>query len=89
MKLMRAYPEVPGIWYASCFAFFVVAIVAVEVWPRTARMGPRTLGAPTDSLHVSGGYLLVVAGQYMGISLRSESMSGLLRNGYPMVSMVR
>ena len=32
-KLMRHYPEVPGLWYLTLFCIsFALAVVAIEVW---------------------------------------------------------
>lgn len=46
-KLMKPYPEVPCIWYASIsLVFFVAAIVAVEIWPTDiwAMSSPLSIG---------------------------------------------
>ena len=90
MKLMRSYPEVPGIWYASIsLVFFVVAIVAVEVWPTDMPVWAVVLSLLLSMIYLLPcGFIFATTGQGMGINLIAQIIPGVLLNGRPLANMV-
>jgi len=90
-KLMRTYPEVPDIWYASMFlVFFVVAIVAVEVWPTDMPVWALALSLLLPMIYLLPcGFVFAVTGQPISINLLAQIIPGMLLNGRPLANMVR
>ena len=90
MKLMRSYPEVPGIWYASIsLVFFVVAIVVVEVWPTDMPVWAVVLSLLLSMIYLLPcGFIFATTGQGMGINLIAQIIPGVLLNGRPLANMV-
>ena len=91
MRLMRAYPEVPDSWYAAiCLIFFVVAIVAVEVWPTDMPVWALALALLLPMIYLLPcGFLYAITGQGAGINLLAEIIPGELLSGRPLPNMVR
>ena len=90
-KLMRAYPEVPGSWYASIgLVFFVVAIVTVGVWPTDMPVWALALSLLLPTIYLLPcGYIFAATGQGTSINLLAEIIPGVLLNGRPLANMVR
>jgi len=91
VKLMRAYPEVPGSWYASiCLLSFAVAVVAVQVWPTDMPIWAVALSVLLPTLYLLPcGYLFAATAQPTGINLLAQIIPGVLLNGRPLANMVR
>ena len=91
MKLMRAYPEVPGGWYAGiCLIFFVAAIVAVEVWPTDMPVWALALSVLLPMIYLLPcGFIYAITGQGISINLLAEIIPGVLLSGRPLANMVR
>ena len=89
-KLMRAYPEVPDSWYASiCLAFFILAIVAIEVWPTDMPVWALALSILIPALYlIPCGFIFAATGQQSTINLLGQIIPGVLLNGRPLANMV-
>ena len=89
-KLMRAYPEVPDSWYASiCLAFFMMAIVVIEVWPTDMPVWALALSVLIPALYlIPCGIIYAVTTQSTNINLLAEIVPGVLLNGRPLANMV-
>ncbi len=90
-KLMRAYPEVPDSWYASiCLAFFMTAVVTIEVWPTDMPVWALALSVLIPALYlIPCGFIFAVTGQGTSINLIGQIIPGVLLNGRPLANMVR
>ena len=90
-KLMRAYPEVPDRWYATiCLAFFMMAIVTIEVWPTDMPVWALALSVLIPALYlIPCGIILAVTSQSTNVNLLAEIIPGVLLNGRPLANMVR
>ena len=87
-KLMWAYPEVPGIWYARISLVFCVALV--EIWSMDMPVwAPALLLVLPINYLLSCGFILAVTGQTTHINRLAEIIPGVLLNGRPPASMVR
>jgi len=89
-KLMRAYPEVPDSWYASiCLAFFMMAIVTIEVWSTEMPVWALALSVLIPALYlIPCGIIFAVSSQGTNINLLAEIIPGVLLNGRPLANMV-
>jgi hypothetical protein len=90
-RLMRRYPEVPNGWYYTLTAtFFIVAIVAVEVWPTGMPVWALCLSLLLPALYLLPcGFIYAVTGQSLAINLLAEILPGTLLAGKPFPNMVR
>ena len=89
--LMRAYPEVRNNWYASiCLAFFMMAIIVIEVWPTDMPVWALALSVLIPALYmIPCGFIFAVTAQPTNINLIAEIIPGVLLNGRPLANMVR
>ncbi len=89
-KLMRVYPEVPDSWYAGiCLAFFIMAIVAIEVWPTDMPVWALALSLLIPALYlIPCGFIFAVTGQPTNVNLLAQIIPGVLLNGRPLANMV-
>lgn len=90
-KLMRVYPEVPDAWYATiCVVFFILAVVAVEVWPTRMPVWALALAVLIPCIYVLPcGFVYAVTAQGVSINLVAEIMPGAMLPGQPLPNMVR
>ena len=90
-KLMRAYPEVPDSWYAGvCLVFFLMAIVAIEVWPTDMPVWALALSVLVPVLYlIPCGLIFATTSQMVPINLLAQIIPGVLLNGRPLANMVR
>ena len=90
-KLMHAYPEVPDSWYASIYlAFFMMAIIVIEVWPTDIPVWALALSVLTPALYlIPCGIIYAVTTQSTPINLFAQIIPGVLLNGRPLANMVR
>lgn len=89
-KLMKKYPEVPDGWYATFVAvFFILAIVAVEVWPTHMPVWALALSVLLPMVYMLPcGFIYAVTGQGLAINLLAEIIPGTLLAGLPLPNMV-
>jgi len=64
-KLMKAYPEVPKLWYWGILVFFfLMAVVAVERWPTGVPVYSLLVAIAVPAVYVlPGGLIFAVTGQ--------------------------
>lgn len=89
-KLMRVYPEVPEGWYYSlAVTFFIVAIVAVEVWPTGMPVWSLCLSLILPAIYILPvGFIYAVTGQALAINLQAEIIPGVILAGKPLPNMI-
>lgn len=89
-KLMRRYPEVPNGWYYSLAAtFFIIAIIAVEIWPTNMPVWALVLSILLPAVYMLPcGFIYAVTGQGLAINLLAEIIPGALLSGQPLPNMV-
>lgn len=89
-KLMRRYPEVPDSWYGTmCVVFFVLGIVAVEVYPTRMPVWALAMSVLLPALYMLPcGFIYAVTGQGLAINLLAEILPGALLAGQPLPNMV-
>ena len=90
-KLMKHYPEVPDGWYATLgFSFFVVGVVAVEVWPTKMPVYALALSVLLPALYMLPcGFIFAITSQGLQINLLAEIVPAGLLPGQPLTNMVR
>ena len=73
-KLMKAYPEVPKMWYWGILVFFfLIAVVAMERWPTGVPVYSLLIAVALPALYVvPGGLIFAVTGQIV-----SQALEGL------------
>jgi len=89
-KLMKHYPEVPERWYTTLgFAFFIIGVVCVEVWPTNMPVYALALSVLLPTLYMLPcGFIFAVTAQGLAINLLAELIPAGLLPGEPLPNMV-
>ncbi|EGO00748.1 hypothetical protein SERLA73DRAFT_167007 [Serpula lacrymans var. lacrymans S7.3] len=89
-KLMRNYPEVPDWWYLLSFIiFFLVMVLAVEVWHTSVPVWALVLSILLPVLYVlPSGFIYAMTGQGITLNILAQIIPGTLLAGNPIANML-
>lgn len=89
-KLMKAYPEVPTLWYwGVVVVFFVVACAAVQAWPTKVPVYSLFLALALPAVYMlPAGLIFAVTGQALSLNVLAQIIPGSLLPGNPIANMV-